>query len=81
MKCECCGKSLGFMTKVEDVHIGYISKKDQKRIDLDRIQQVDAEIYGGKFKEINYDDYEETIRQGETPYKAKLYVTLKKEGQ
>ena len=66
---------------VDNVHIGYIAKKDQKRIDLERIESAEVEVYGGKFKEIDFDEYEETIRQGETPYKAKLYVTLKKEGQ
>ena len=66
---------------VDDVHIGYIAKKDQKRIDLEQIESAEVEVYGGKFKEIDFDEYEETIRQGEIPYKARLYVILKKEGQ
>ena len=55
---------------VNDVKIGYIARKDQNKIDLDNITDCQAEIYGGKYKE--YDG--ETILQGETPYKAKLYI-------
>ncbi len=62
---------------VEDVKIGYIARKDQKDIDFEKIKEAEAEIYGGKYKEVSFDDYEETIVTGETPYRARLYITLK----
>lgn len=64
---------------VDNLHIGYIARKDQKKVNLDNIAAAEVEIYGGKYKEINFDDYEETIVKGETPYKARLIITLKKE--
>lgn len=62
---------------VEDVHIGYIARKDQKKIDFDQIASAEVEIYGGKYKEVDYNDYEETIVKGETPYKARIYIKIK----
>lgn len=62
---------------VDGLHIGYIARKDQKKVNLGNIAAAEVEIYGGKYKEINFDDYEETIVKGETPYKARLIITLK----
>ena len=60
---------------VEDLKIGYIPRKDKHLIDLEKISKVEAEIYGGKYKEPSIDDdYNEIIEKGETPYKAKLYI-------
>lgn len=64
---------------VDDLHIGYIQKKDQNQVDLDQIESVEAEIYGGKYKDIDFSDYEEELVKGETPYKAKLIITKKEE--
>ena len=57
---------------VDDLKIGYIARKDQHAINEEK---GEVEIYGGKFKELEIDEYEnEKIITGETPYKAKLYI-------
>lgn len=59
---------------VEGERIGYIAKRDQaavKALDPDRIE---AEIYGGKYKEPD----DEEILTGSTPYKAMLHIYTKR---
>ena len=59
---------------VEDERIGYIAKRDQaavRALDPDRIE---AEIYGGKYKEPDDDE----ILTGSTPYKAMLHIYTKR---
>lgn len=59
---------------IEDERIGYIAKRDQaavRALDPDRIE---AEIYGGKYKEPDDDE----ILTGSTPYKAMLHIYTKR---
>jgi hypothetical protein len=62
---------------VDNVRIGYIPKKDQKKVNSVTLINAYAEIYGGNFKET--DEYDEIVR-GSTPYKAMLHLTIEKEG-
>ena len=61
---------------VDDVKIGYVQKKDQLRVNELSSGEIEVELYGGRYKEPVYDDYGEfeKIEQGETPYKATLYI-------
>ena len=55
-----------------DIKIGYVARKDQQAITDGKCE---VEIYGGKYKELEVDEWEnEKIIKGETPYKARLYI-------
>lgn len=54
--------------------IGYVAKEDQHAVRSFDIDHAEAEIYGGKYKEPDEDE----IVRGETPYKAKLHIYVKK---
>ena len=62
----------------DDVKIGYIQRKDQAQVNKLRPNAIsmEVEIYGGQYKEPTYDTFGEfeSIRTGETPYKATLYI-------
>lgn len=62
----------------KDIKIGYIQRKDQARVNQLRPNAIsmEVEIYGGQYKEPTYDTFGEfeSIRTGETPYKATLYI-------
>lgn len=60
----------------EAVKIGYIRRRDQDAVNKLRPCKAEVEIYGGKYKEAEYDDYGEfeKVISGETPYKADLYI-------
>ena len=61
-----------------DVQLGYLYRDDKAKLKemSGKIQKIEAEIYGGKYKDIDFSDYEEAVITGETPYKARLYITL-----
>lgn len=59
---------------VEGVRIGYIPRKDQNKVNAFDTDTIEAEIYGGKYKELDEDD---KIITGETPYKALLHFKSK----
>lgn len=61
---------------VQDMKIGYIARKDQDRLKALDPEKVEAEIYGGNYKEIDYGEYgdECTVVKDATPYKATVYV-------
>lgn len=63
---------------VDDIKIGYIAKEDKEEIRSLDVKSIEAEFYGGRYKEAMSDEYGEsyTIETGETPYKAKLYVKI-----
>lgn len=58
---------------VYEDRIGYIAKSDQEAVRSLQIDHLEAEIYGGKYKEPGDDE----VITGETPYKAKLHVYVK----
>lgn len=62
----------------DDVKIGYIAMEDKEEVRSLDIKSIEAEFYGGRYKEAMSDEYGEnyTIETGETPYKAKLYVKI-----
>lgn len=57
---------------VDDIHIGYVARKDQAAIDYDAIVTVVVEIYGGKYKDVDWADNK--VVTGKTPYKAMLLI-------
>ena len=59
---------------VEDERIGYIAKRDQEAVRALDPDRIEAEIYGGKYKEPDDDE----ILTGSTPYKAMLHIYTKR---
>lgn len=58
---------------VHGVKIGYVARKDQKAVRDIEAENIEVEIYGGRYKDIEWDDDWHIIK-GETPYKARLYI-------
>ena len=64
----------------DGVHIGYIKsgscKHLLKAIQDNKIVKIDGDIYGGKYKYLGYDEYEEKyyLDKGENEYKADLII-------
>lgn len=61
--------------KISGKLIGYVGRSDQQKINalLDEGATFNAEIFGGKYKEPIWDEFDnETIETGSTPYKARL---------
>lgn len=57
----------------DGVKIGYVPIKNQK--DVEGLTSAEAEIYGGKWKEVVGDEYDYELETGETPYKASISIS------
>ena len=57
----------------DGVKIGYVPIKNQK--DVEGLTSAEAEIYGGKWKEVVGDEYDYELETGETPYKASIGIS------
>lgn len=56
----------------DDMKIGYIPREDQASVT--GIEFAEAQIYGGRYKEIDGDEIDYELVTGETPYKAEIMV-------
>ena len=69
---------------VDGQHIGYIKKGScshiHNLIKEDRIKEVDCDIYGGNYKELEFDDYSDKCKliKKERDFGAKLTLYIKK---
>ena len=60
---------------VEGSKVGYIARKDQAKVNSIQVDKYEAEVYGGRYKEVNEDN---EIVAGSTPYKVMLHAYVKK---
>lgn len=64
---------------VSGVLVGYVARKDKARVCelLPISEKIEAEFYGGRFKDLDYDfDDKPHIEKGDTPYKVKITFTF-----
>lgn len=77
------------MVVVDGVHIGYIKKGScthiHNLINNDRIESIEAKVYGGKYKVVNVFDYGEDekpeyeFESGSDEYRVKIEILEKKQ--
>lgn len=67
---------------IDNIHVGYIKKGSCSRIknliNQNKVKKIDADIYGGKYKIVEFDEYKDSyvLERDETEYSVKIDLTV-----